>query len=119
MIVQLGGSFINDSQPLFYCNRNFFYMNWQTQHGLNIVNGAHGYIPYTRIIYQHYINLIPNPLALQWLKDKGITLLAFHKHMTLPREEVLLTSLENSPLLDKVFEGKKEVFFRFKTVTVN
>lgn len=106
-----------DADPLFDYNRNMFYMNWQAYHRLPIVLGINSYLPYSRVIFQYYIDKIPQPTALYWLREKGVTLLVFHKNMSLKgggaADKQLLKYMENSPLLNKVYEGSQSVFFRF------
>lgn len=113
LIIQGQNYYGDDFQPLLYYNRNLVYMNWQTHHRLNIISGIHGYLPTTRMIFQYYIDKIPDPHALAWLKKQKVTLIAFHKNMVLKDEEKILSGLENSSLLKKVEEGKTTTFFRF------
>src|SRR5207244_1625853 len=58
-----GGALYQDSQDLFEWNREIIYMNRQTYHRQNVVNGVHGYFPRTRLDAQRLVDALPAPDA--------------------------------------------------------
>ncbi len=54
----LGLDFLDSGEPVFRYSRELIYQTWQTQHRLNILNGANGYFPPERLALQQQIGSI-------------------------------------------------------------
>lgn len=99
--------------PLFNYSREFLYMNWQTQHKANIVGGANGYFPVSRLVYDRWLEDLPDERVLTWIYDQGVDYVVYHKHMLVPGEADMLPQLSQSPQLRVVFAGEQIVVFEF------
>ena len=91
-----GGALYRDSQDLFEWNRELVYMNRQTYHRQNIVNGVHGYFPRTRLQAQRLIDALPAPEAFAGLRAFGVDYVVYHRSLELPGEEGLYDKLAGS-----------------------
>jgi hypothetical protein len=94
-----GGALFRDSQDLFEWNRELVYMNRQTYHRQNVVNGVHGYFPRTRLELQKVIDALPAPEALARLRGLGVDHIVYHRALELPWERGLFRRLAASPAL--------------------
>ncbi|RLA62127.1 MAG: hypothetical protein DRQ88_04390 [Epsilonproteobacteria bacterium] len=102
---------------VFAYNRELIYMNWQTQHKQNILNGANGYYPKSRIEIQKYIDIVPNGASLGILSEIGVKYIIFHKNLVLnAKENLILERLTKSPYL-KNFKNNKDIsIFKLKSI---
>jgi hypothetical protein len=108
-------SFKNSSKDLFEYNREAIYMNWQTQHHLNIVGGVNGYFPKTRMIVEKCIKRLPESDSIAELREMGIEYLVFHKTMVLQGEEGWLAALRKSNfILEEVFDNEQMTIFKIR-----
>ena len=94
-----GGALFRDSEDLFEWNRELIYMNRQTYHRQNVVNGVHGYFPRTRLQVQKMIDALPAPEAFSRLRALGVDRLVYHRALELPWERGLYRKLAASPEL--------------------
>jgi hypothetical protein len=94
-----GGALFRDSQDLFEWNRELIYMNRQTYHRQNVVNGVHGYFPRTRLQVQKMIDALPAPEAFSRLRALGVDHLVYHRALELPWERGLYRKLAAAPEL--------------------
>jgi len=91
-----GGALFRDSQDLFEWNRELIYMNRQTYHRQNIVNGVHGYFPRTRLELQRLVDALPAPEAFAGLREFGVDYIVYHRNLELPWEAGLYDRLVRS-----------------------
>ena len=99
--------------PLYHYNREAIYMNWQTQHHQNIIGGVNGYYPVSRLIYDRWLEDLPDDHAIEWLRQQGVDFIVYHRNMLLPGETDIVPQLAQSPLLREVFSGKQITVFSF------
>ncbi len=107
------GMFVSSWDDVFEYNREIIYLNWQTSHKLNTINGVNGYFPEPRLIYQYHINKLPDPDSLITLKNMGITHIVFHKKLRLKNELDYLDQLRQSTYLKIYQEDEETVLFKF------
>jgi hypothetical protein len=100
-------------RDIYHYNRDLLYMNWQTQHKQNIVGGANGYFPVSRLIFERWALDLPDERALLWLREQGVDYIAYHQEMVLPGDRPLLYYFENSPHLKLVVDGERSKIFEF------
>jgi hypothetical protein len=85
---------------IFPYNRELIYMNWQTQHKQNILNGANGYYPKSRIEIQKLIDKLPYGPSFGILSELGLKYIIFHKNFILNyKEMVQYEKIKKSPFL--------------------
>lgn len=111
-VVDHSSSALSD-RDFYHYTREGFYMNWQFEHRQNIVGGANGYFPVSRLIYDRWIQDLPGEAAIGWLRRQGISYIVYHYGLLLPGETDVLPDLMQSPLLHVVFAGKQIVVFEF------
>jgi hypothetical protein len=104
--------FVDMDKDINPYNREFIYLNWQTQHRQNTVNGLNGYYPAARLEIQKAIDQFPQPGALKEAADFGIDYLVFHKNLTLHGEENLLQQLTASPDLKILMQTEETAIFQ-------
>ncbi len=109
---RIGGGLRGDSQDLFEWNRELVYMNRQTYHRQNIVNGVHGYFPRTRIETQRIIDRLPAETALTELGELGVEFIVYHRALELPWEQGQYEALARSPHLEPVVADQDVTIFR-------
>ena len=85
-----------DSEDLFEWNREIIYMNRQTYHRQNVVNGVHGYFPRTRLEAQRLVDALPAPDAFAGLRALGVDYVVYHHSLELPWERGLYEKLAAS-----------------------
>jgi hypothetical protein len=105
--------FNNSWDNLFEYNRELIYMNWQSIHRQSTVNGVNGYFSTARMIYHRRMLELPDPGAIRWLAEHGVTAIAYHKDMELADDLIKLDKLEGTPYLNKVHDGNRLAVFRF------
>ena len=91
-----GGALFRDSHDLFEWNRELVYMNRQTYHRQNVVNGVHGYFPRTRLEVQKLIDALPAPEACARLRALGVDHVVYHRTLELPWERGIYRKLAAS-----------------------
>lgn len=91
-----GGALYEDSQDLFEWNREILYMNRQTYHRQNVVNGVHGYFPRSRLQTQRLVDALPAPEAFAGLRALGVDYVVYHHSLELPWERGLYEKLAAS-----------------------
>jgi len=91
-----GGALYRDSEDLFEWNREIIYMNRQTYHRQNVVNGVHGYFPRTRLEAQRLVDALPAPDAFAGLRALGVDYVVYHHSLELPWERGLYEKLAAS-----------------------
>ncbi len=107
----LGLEFARDAEDLFAYNREVIYMNWQTYHRQNILNGVNGYFPVTRMETQRLIDALPQSLP-DLSSSYDLRTVVFHKDFVLAdKERALLKELRASPLLEQRLETPDLVIF--------
>ncbi len=107
----LGGS----ANDLNVFNRELIYINWQTYHGQNIVNGVNGYIPHARMRWQRSISRLPSRAAVDEIVAGGIDFVVFNRELVLPGEAHLLDALRGHPdVLALVHESDTTAVFEVK-----
>jgi len=111
----LGVAFQNSHRDLFPYNREMIYMNWQTKHKQNILGGAHGYWPKSRVELQKLIDELPAKESFLRLKSLGVTDFIFHKKMVLEEESHLLKILKESANLSLVHEDELIAIFNWNS----
>ena len=99
---RIGGSLFHDSYDLFEWNRELIYMNHQTYHRQNVVNGVHGYFPRTRLEIQRTIDKLPTPQSFSELQQWGIEYIIYHHRLELPWEAGLYERIVSSGQLAEV-----------------
>lgn len=104
--------FVDMDKDINPYNREFIYLNWQTQHRQNTVNGLNGYYPEARLDIQNAIESFPEKNALNEAADFGIDYLVFHKNLTLHGEENLLQELTDSPDLKILMQTEETAIFK-------
>lgn len=104
--------FVDMDKDINPYNREFIYLNWQTQHRQNTVNGLNGYYPVARLEIQKAIDSFPEEIALKEAADFGIDYLVFHKNLTLHGEENLLQKLTDSPNLKLLMQTEVTAIFK-------
>ncbi len=92
-----GGALYGDSGDLFEWNRELIYMNRQTYHHQNILNGVHGYFPASRLRMQELINALPSSEALTALRGAGVQYFVYHHALELPWEAGLFQAISSAP----------------------
>jgi hypothetical protein len=112
-----GGALYRDSTDLFEWNREIVYMNRQTYHLQNVVNGVHGYFPRSRLHVQRWIEALPSPEALQALREYGVEFIVYHRALELPWEAGLEEELASSSDLVAVSESPEVTIFRWTSKT--
>ena len=108
---EAGVSFDRSGEGLFFYNREVIYMNWQTQHRQNTVNGVNGYYPARRLRIQYSIDRLPHVLGIAALCELGVTYFVYHKSMELPYDRKLLPGLERTRYLTRVHEDEEVSIF--------
>jgi len=107
-----GGALVGD---LFPQNRELIYMNWQTYHRQNIVNGLNGYLPRSRVEMQKAIGALPDPAALAMLRRLGVRYLALHPDLVLEDAELrMLAAVRRAPSVRLVFAARRLVVLRLE-----
>jgi hypothetical protein len=106
-----GGALFRDSQDLFEWNREIVYMNRQTYHRQNTVNGVHGYFPRSRIQAQRLIDALPAPRAMAGLRALGVDYVVYHHALELPWERGLYPGLAGSGGLRVVASSPEATIF--------
>jgi hypothetical protein len=81
------------TERLFGYNRETIYMNHQTYHRKNIINGNNGYFPASRLVTQRLVDRIAEDSAIDSLMMMGMEYVVFHKYLVVEPEE------DNLPLL--------------------
>jgi hypothetical protein len=109
-----GGALYGDSGGLFEWNRELIYMNRQTYHHQNIVNGVHGYFPASRLRLQEIVNALPSPEALAGLREAGIDHIVYHHALELPWEAGLDEALAAAPQLDVAASSADVTIFEWR-----
>lgn len=100
-------------QRIFKYNRETIYMNQQTYHKQNILNGNNGYYPKSRLKIQEYIENIPSQAAFDSLLTVGLDYIVFHKNFVLEGEENELRILkEQEKYLKLEFEDNDIAIFK-------
>jgi hypothetical protein len=107
----IGYGLAGSAQDLYAFNRELIYMNWQTYHRQDIVNGVNGYIPHSRIQVQRLIATLPSESAIAGLRELGVRFIAFNKGMLLPGEPSLIPALRRSRMLIPVLESESTAVF--------
>jgi hypothetical protein len=107
----IGGALYKDGSDLFEWNRELIYMNRQTYLRQHTVNGVHGYFPRSRLEAQRSIDRLPEPEALQELRDLGVRYLVYHRSLELPWERGLHERLERSPFLTTAASSPQVTIF--------
>lgn len=93
-------------------NREFIYLNWQTQHRQNTVNGLNGYFPQKRLEIQDAIVRLPEKGALEAVADYGADYIVLHKDLILENEKDLQKELLSSPFLRVLLHSAETIIFR-------
>jgi hypothetical protein len=107
-----GGALVGD---LFPQNRELIYMNWQTYHRQNIVNGLNGYLPRSRVEMQKAIDALPDPAALAMLRRLGVRYLALHPNLALDGAELrMLAAVRRAPSVRLVYAARGLVVLRLE-----
>ena len=91
-----GGALFRDSQDLFEWNRELIYMNRQTYHRQNILNGVHGYFPRTRLEVQRLVDALPAREGFAGLREFGVDYIVYHRNLELKWEKGLYDRLVRS-----------------------
>jgi hypothetical protein len=91
-----------DSNGLWYCNREHFYMNYQTQHKQIIVGGINGYVSTARLGLDRWISKLPEGQAIGAIKAMGVQYIVFHKRLIMISSEDILAGLQSSQRLKQV-----------------
>lgn len=111
------GKIVGQTQDdLFQYNREFIYMNWQTQHKQNILNGANGYIPEERLQMQKFIDQLPASNALAALRAIGLDCIVFHKDMVLNDDIHTLDMLLEIKELEQVLDTERLAIFHLRDI---
>ena len=110
----IGYGLAGSADDLYVFNRELIYVNWQTYHGQDIVNGVNGYIPKSRIALQKLIARLPNDMAIASLARLGVGYIAFNKTVALPGEAALLPRLRKAASLETVVDSESTVIFRVR-----
>lgn len=95
--------------------RDYRYMYWQTKHKHNIINGFSGFIPYSRIQNQAYMEFIERENNLHNLvQNNGLDYLIYHKQLLLNCEQKdgVLTWLKSSNQLEITLENDAICIFQ-------
>jgi hypothetical protein len=100
----IGYGLAGSADDLYVFNRELIYMNWQTYHRHDIVNGVNGYIPLSRIELQRLIMALPGDEAVAGLRELGVQFLVVNKEMFLPGELPLTHALRASRKLVSVLD---------------
>ncbi|MFC2169807.1 carbohydrate binding domain-containing protein [Acidobacteriota bacterium] len=111
----IGLYFGRDKDDLFPYNREIIYMNWQTQHHQNILNGVNGYFPRSRIEVQKLIYELPEneKVIYRLVHDYDLDYIVFHKNMIVyPDEPGILQRLLNYHSLNKIHDSESLTIFR-------
>jgi hypothetical protein len=108
----IGYGLAGSADDLYVFNREIIYMNWQTYHGRDIVNGVNGYIPHARIDAQKLIAGLPAEAAIAGLARLGVDFIAFNKGVVLRGEAEMLHGLERTASLERVFDSESTAVFR-------
>ena len=114
---RIGAYIADDSEDLYGWNRESLYMNWQTRHRFDIVNGVNGYFPAMRIEVQKIIDRLPDASAFQELRELGVDYIALHRELFLPGDGdlgPLIEGLALNPALERVFDGESTALFRWR-----
>lgn len=107
-----GGALVGD---LFPQNRELIYMNWQTYHRQNVVNGLNGYLPRSRVEMQKAIDALPDPGAFATLRRLGVRYLALHPDLVLDGSELrMLAAVRRAPSVRLVFAARRLVVLRLE-----
>ena len=101
------GIFTDSWDDIFQYNREVIYTNWQNSHKIDSVNGLNGYFPTPRIIFQYYINTLPEPESFTLLRKSGINFIVWHEFMKTRTDTLSLDDLEKSPCLIKIAENSE------------
>ena len=101
------GIFTDSWDDIFQYNREVIYTNWQNSHKIDSVNGLNGYFPTPRIIFQYYINTLPDPESFTLLRKSGINFIVWHEFMKTRTDTLSLDDLEKSPCLIKIAENSE------------
>ncbi len=107
-----GGALVGD---LFPQNRELIYMNWQTYHRQNIVNGLNGYLPRSRVELQEAIDALPDEEAFTSLWRRGVRYLALHFDMVLNGTELhTLAAIRKAPSVRLVYAARGLLLLRLE-----
>jgi hypothetical protein len=113
-VIDLGYVFHGSENELFEYNREIYYMNWQTIHKLNIINGVNGYFPVPRMIFNRMIMELPDRKYLKQLHDNGVSVIIYHKDMLLSGEESILEEIKKLNITENVYEDNEITVLRIK-----
>jgi len=109
-----GGALYGDSGDLFEWNRELIYMNRQTYHQQNILNGVHGYFPASRLRMQELINALPASEALAALRGAGVDHLVYHHALELPWDTGLFEAISSAPTLRIEASSREATIFGWR-----
>jgi hypothetical protein len=109
-----GGALRGDSKDLFEWNRELIYMNHQTYHRRDVLNGVHGYFPVTRLEVQRAVDALPSEEAFAALRGFDLGYLVYHHDLELPWEKELFERLNSSPQLIAVDSDEGTSIFRLR-----
>ena len=112
-----GGALFRDGSDLFEWNREILYMNRQTYHLQNVVNGVHGYFPRSRLLVQRLVDALPAKEAVDGLREIGVEFIVYHRTLELPWEAGLYRKLAGSPHLVSVGSSPEVTIFRWARET--
>jgi hypothetical protein len=108
-----GVYFGGDNGPLYEWARECIYMNWQTYYRKNCANGVNGYVPWSRTELQLIVNSLPDSIALERLKGRGISHIIYHRNLVLPHEDrSVLPWLRSSSLVKRELANRRFEAFR-------
>lgn len=96
------GMFVDSWDDIFQYNREIIYTNWQNRHKIDSINGVNGYFPTPRMIFQYYINRLPDAGSLTFLRKAGVHFVIWHEFMKIKADKLSLKDLEKSPCLRKI-----------------
>jgi len=109
----LGLIFVNDYDDFFSYSREIIYMNYQSYHLQNSINGINGYLPKTRYEVQKDIDKFQDSGILgSRLKSLGVNNIIYHKKLALNGKEIeLLKKLKSNQQLKMVLENEELAIF--------
>ncbi|MCK5580445.1 MAG: hypothetical protein KAJ18_04150 [Candidatus Omnitrophica bacterium] len=104
-----------DYKDLHSWARECIYMNWQTYHKKNILNGLNGYFPRSRLEVQKLIQQLPGRDAVEALKNKyDLDCIIFHKNLIISEDETrLFYNMKRSEYFNVELETEELLILKF------
>jgi len=112
----LGLHVVKDHTDLFTWNRELIYMNWQSYHRKDIINGLQGYLPKSRIDAEKLLDGLPEQKNIdELIRRFKLEFLIFHKDLIVfPSELETLKKLKESSLLKIELDTDRISVFKIK-----